>query len=205
MKLSIFLIYIALVYIMMFIIGVYDLFYNDGSGNKLISASGNFSKMKYVLSVPDKFDSFIFGSSRVGYIHNDKISGEKCYNMTSSAANATEHLWNLKTMLKNNIRPKKIYIGVDSFTHTELIEWNSEVPGHCPYEYLVDEHGFIRPHMFDLYFNPAMLPGDLKRVWINYSNYRITVITIFKAHIIMFLISIGTARKQKSHRSEYAK
>ena len=49
-----------------------------------VEPNKNFIKMTYILNNPDKFDTFIFGSSRVGNIHANNLWGEKAYNMTYS-------------------------------------------------------------------------------------------------------------------------
>ena len=83
-----------------------------------VEPNKNYIKMTYILKNPDKFDSFIFGSSRVGNFHTAKIKGEKCYNMTYSNGIPEEHLANIKTFRKNGIAPKRIYLGVDSLSYT---------------------------------------------------------------------------------------
>ena len=117
-----------------------------------VQPNKNYIKMKYILANPEKYDSFLFGSSRVGAIHNDRIQGEKCYNMVYSAGLPGWHLLNIKTMLENNIHPKKIYIGIDSGSYTGDYEEQINKPMSCPYEYLRDD--II--HFVKLYIDPAM-------------------------------------------------
>lgn len=73
-------------------------------------------KTKYILNNPDKFDSYLFGSSRVGYIHTEQLnsSENRWYNMTYSNALLPEIKETIKTFIKNDIIPQNIMIGIDS-------------------------------------------------------------------------------------------
>ena len=55
-----------------------------------VEPNSNYIKMEYILHNPDKFDSFLFGSSRTGFVNVDRIPEGKWYNMsydvTTSAA-----------------------------------------------------------------------------------------------------------------------
>lgn len=102
-----------------------------------VEPNKNFIKMTYILKNPDKFDSFVFGSSRVGNIHVENIPDEHCYNMTYSNGLPKEHLDNIKTFVKNGIIPKKIYLGVDSLSYTSDPADNL-VGYRLPYEYLTE-------------------------------------------------------------------
>ena len=104
-----------------------------------VEPNQNYVKMKYILVNPEKFNAFMFGSSRVGAIHTDKIHGERVYNMTYSVGLPSEHLNNMKTFLANNIIPSKIYIGVDDISSTERKEAHVNQPLRCPYEDLHDD------------------------------------------------------------------
>ena len=77
----------------------------------------NFLKVKYILENKNKYDSFIFGSSRVGKIDPKLFKHEKCYNMTYSEGLPYEHLLNIKLFLKEGMKIKNIYIGLDDFSY----------------------------------------------------------------------------------------
>lgn len=94
----------------------------------------NYVKMKYILANPGKFDAFIMGSSRVGSLHPEKIANEKCYNMTYSEGVPHEHLANIRTLLRNGIIPKHIYMGVDSLSYTNMYENHPKTAYLVPYE-----------------------------------------------------------------------
>lgn len=107
--------------------------------------------MKYILNNPDKFDSYIFGSSRVGNIHGDQMWWEKVYNMTYSEATPKETLDNLKTFIKNGIYPHVIYLGVDSLSYTTDPSNHLNDPMSATYELSLE-----KPISFwKLYLDPA--------------------------------------------------
>jgi hypothetical protein len=77
----------------------------------------NFLKVKYILENKNKYDSFIFGSSRVGKIDPKLFKHNKCYNMTYSEGVPYEHLLNIKLFLKEGVKIKNIFIGLDDFSY----------------------------------------------------------------------------------------
>lgn len=78
--------------------------------------NSRYVKTKYVLSQPNKFDSFIFGSSRVGYIHTEQLNsaGMHWYNMTYPNGILPEIKETIKTFIEQGIVPKNILIGIDA-------------------------------------------------------------------------------------------
>ncbi|MBP3330440.1 MAG: hypothetical protein J6L89_06360 [Clostridia bacterium] len=117
-----------------------------------VEPNKNFIKMTYILENPDKFDSFVFGSSRVGNIHVENIPDEHCYNMTYSNGLPKEHLANIRTFVENGIVPKKIYLGVDSLSYTSDPSENL-IGYRMSYEYLT-ENSF---EFFKNYLDPAVV------------------------------------------------
>ena len=83
-----------------------------------VEPNKNYIKMTYILNNPDKFDSFVFGSSRVGNIHTNDIWGQNAYNMTYSEALPCEILANVKTLIENGVTIKHLYVGVDNLSYT---------------------------------------------------------------------------------------
>jgi hypothetical protein len=77
----------------------------------------NYIKMKYLLEHKERFDSFIFGSSRVWSIDPLKIPGGKYYNMTYTLGLPQEHLANIRYLLKNGVTVKNVLIGIDEFSY----------------------------------------------------------------------------------------
>lgn len=81
-----------------------------------VEPNSNYIKMQYILHNPDKFDSFLFGSSRTGFIDVERIPDGKWYNMSYSEGLPAEHLENLREMIDNGIVPKNVMIGVDNIS-----------------------------------------------------------------------------------------
>ncbi|MBQ7216327.1 MAG: hypothetical protein IJS39_10140 [Synergistaceae bacterium] len=154
LKGSVFMLYVILIELVFpVLVDPFNVFHYEQLRVSGISPNSNYIKMKYILKHKDRFDgySFMFGSSRVGYINPDKIPDNKHYNMTYSAGMPAEHLANVKTFLKNDIKPSRVYIGVDSYSYTNLVNRHIYEPGRCPYEYLCDDP----LHFYSLYMNPA--------------------------------------------------
>ncbi len=117
-----------------------------------VEPNKNYIKMTYILNNPEKFDSFVFGSSRVGNIHVENIPDEHCYNMTYSYGAPEQHLANIKTFVENGITPKRIYIGIDSLSYTADPSENM-IGYRLPYEYLT-ENPFV---FLKTYLDPAVV------------------------------------------------
>lgn len=94
----------------------YGVFRSDFS-KQIIEPNQNFAKMKYILSNKNKFDSFVFGSSRVGKINPTIIPDGKYYNFTYADGLPQEHLKNIKILLKNKVKIKNILLGLDDFSY----------------------------------------------------------------------------------------
>lgn len=136
----------------------YNVFHVNQVRDNGIEPNKNYIKMSYILENPDKFDSFMFGSSRVGAIHVEKIENERCYNMTYSVGVPAEHLENIRTLVKNGIIPDKIYIGVDSLSYTSDAKLHESEPIRASYEHLTTD----RLAFAELYLNVRMVLDSLK-------------------------------------------
>lgn len=135
--------YVLLILFLMIILPYYidpfNVFHVRSIRDNGVEPNKNYIKMSYILGSLNKFDSFLFGSSRVGVIHVDKIEDVKCYNMTYSAGIPHEHLQNIKSLLNKNVTIKRIYIGVDSLSYTENPNDHCKQPLRMPYEYLTKD------------------------------------------------------------------
>jgi hypothetical protein len=78
----------------------------------------HYAKMRYLLNYEHSFDSYLFGSSRVGKINPDLISDGNYYNMNYSEGVPGEHLEDIKIMLKNGVPVKNVIIGLDNSSYT---------------------------------------------------------------------------------------
>jgi hypothetical protein len=64
---------------------------------------------------PEKFDSFLFGSSRVAAIDVANIQAGKFYNMSYSQGLPAQHLAVIKSFLQRGVKIKSVVIGLDEF------------------------------------------------------------------------------------------
>jgi len=83
----------------------------------LTEPNTNVMKVDYILKNRHKYDSFIFGSSRVGAINPLKLKNGKYYNMTYSEGIPKEHLLNIKLFLEKGVAIKNLLIGLDDFSY----------------------------------------------------------------------------------------
>lgn len=77
----------------------------------------HFIKVRHLLENPTKYDALIFGSSRVGNIHTEKLTtGRNYYNMTYSEGLPSEWLADIRLLIAHGIVPREIMLGVDDFS-----------------------------------------------------------------------------------------
>lgn len=86
----------------------YERYYQNIEPNK------SFLKTKYLLENKDKYDTLLMGSSRIGNL-DSKLISDKAYNMTYSFGHISSHLNNLKILLNNDVKIKRIILGIDDF------------------------------------------------------------------------------------------
>ncbi len=88
-----------------------------------ICPNERYFKTDYILDNPEKYDSFLFGSSRVSQIPVDllsKATGSKFYNMTYIAGITSDHLSILKLFVEKKVKIKNVVIGLDYYTFTAM-------------------------------------------------------------------------------------
>ena len=106
-KVLVFLIIVAIIPMTIsYVVDPFNVFHALNIRDNGVEPNKNFVKMTYILSNPDKFDSYVFGSSRVGNIHVNNMWGYKAYNMTYSECLPKEILANVRTLVNNSIYPK---------------------------------------------------------------------------------------------------
>jgi len=98
------------------IVDPYNIFHWKQIRDNGVEPNSNYIKMQYVLNNPEKFDSFLFGSSRTGFINVKKIPEGSWYNMSYSEGLPGEHLENLRELIEHGIIPKNVMIGVDNIS-----------------------------------------------------------------------------------------
>ncbi len=113
-KLSLLIVPVALVFLLTpIIVDPFSVFHRKSVRRNGVEPNENFIKTAYVLDNKDRFDTFIFGSSRVGALHGENIADRRAYNMTYSFGIPQEHLDNIRTFLKAGIHIKTVIINVD--------------------------------------------------------------------------------------------
>lgn len=139
----------------------YNVFHVENIRDNGIEPNKNFLKTEYVIRHPDRFDAFLFGSSRVSSIHSDRIEGYRCYNMTYSEGVPKEHLENLQVMLEHGVRPKMVLVGVDSISYMIDPAIHEENRLRCPYPMTREE----KKEFYLQYLEPIMAVESLKTTY----------------------------------------
>lgn len=101
-----------------------------------IEPNKNYIKMFYILHNPDKFDTFVMGSSHVQVLDVNRLPG-RGYNLYYSGGLPSENLANLKTFIRHGIVPQRIYVGVDDISLEASFEEHSLENRCAQYEYSV--------------------------------------------------------------------
>ncbi len=129
----------------------YNVFHVSDIRDNGVEPNKHYIKMEYLMNNETNFDAYLFGSSRVGALHSEKLKGVNCYNMTYSEGLPIEHLENVRSLLNAGKKIKKVYIGVDVASYTNAHEDHLVDPIRMPYEYIEDNPlDFYRT-----YFDPA--------------------------------------------------
>lgn len=93
----------------------YNVFHWNDVRDNGVEPNKNYVKTQYVLHHPEKYDTFIFGNSRVGSLDAAKI-GDTCYNMYYSEGLPAESYENLRAFLDGGVQVQKVYLGIDDVT-----------------------------------------------------------------------------------------
>lgn len=93
----------------------YNVFHWSNARDNGVEPNKNYVKTQYVLHNPDKYDTFIFGNSRVGSIDAAGIA-DTCYNMYYSEGLPAEHYENLKAFVTAGMDVRTVYLGIDDVT-----------------------------------------------------------------------------------------
>ena len=78
----------------------------------------HYAKMRHLINDDHSWDSYLFGSSRVGKIDPSLISGGKYYNMNYSEGVPGEHLEDIKMLLEKGFTLKNVMIGLDNSSYS---------------------------------------------------------------------------------------
>lgn len=151
---------LLLVVIVPVIVDPYNVFHYNDIRNYGVEPNRNYIKTKYILDNPDKFDGFLFGSSRVGSIHVEKIKDHNIYNMIYSVGLPQEHLATLKTFLEGDVNVSVVYMGIDSLSYTIDPLPHFSDPMRCPYQKIASDPN----KLFELYFSPSLVVGSIQHL-----------------------------------------
>lgn len=133
-KLALLFVPLALVFILPpLLVDPFNVFHRRAVRRNGVEPNENFIKTAYILDNKDKFDSFVFGSSRVGALHVENIEGYRAYNMTYSFGIPQEHLENIRTFLKAGVHIKMILINIDEVCCAVDGKSHLSDPMHRPY------------------------------------------------------------------------
>ena len=99
------------------IVDPYNVFHATDLVNNGVEPDKNYLKPLNVIRHPDAYDSFLFGSSRVGFIDVSRMNDGTYYDMMASESLPAEHLVILKAFINRGIIPKNVVIGVDDISY----------------------------------------------------------------------------------------
>lgn len=132
----------------------YGVFFKEYK-NYLTSSPINerYIKTKYILDNLQKYNSFIFGSSRVGTLEGENLKEiGKFYNMTFSGAVPKQVSETLKIFIENKIEIKNIILGIDDFDFYKNPEDSELIP--YKISYLNLNNNYIKFLKYYLLKNP---------------------------------------------------
>lgn len=122
---------------------------------QVLEPNKNYIKTKYIIKNPKKYDSFLFGSSKVGAIEAELIPNGNYYNMTYSQGVPKEWLDGINIFLENDVDIKNVIIALDEFSFTVNPENHLKQPMRIPYSSLENNFKLFKTYLlrnpFDLY------------------------------------------------------
>jgi len=83
---------------------------------EVITGNYRYIKVKHVLENPNKYNSFLFGSSRANYIDIEKVRSAKFYNLFYGSSTPSQWLYDLNLLLNKNIKIQNIVLALDDFS-----------------------------------------------------------------------------------------
>ena len=138
----------------------YNVFHADQLVNNGVEPNKNYIKMKNVIDHPDKYDSLLFGSSRVGFLDVERMNNGTYYDMMYSEGLPAEHLQNLKDLIARGIVPKNVLLGVDDISWFVDPEFHNNILYRAPFPWsgsTLDKAGFYLKY-FDLFTTVQSIP-----------------------------------------------
>lgn len=127
--------------VMNYILDPYGIFRKDFSW-QFIEPNKHYIKVRYVTEYPDKYNCFLFASSRGNNIDTRKIEGGRCYNMQHSGGLPREHLNAMRYMMKKGVNIKFALISLDEFSFQYSPDEHLGQPMRHPYPPVLNEFRF---------------------------------------------------------------
>lgn len=140
----------------------YNVFHADSVRDNGVEPNKNYIKTRFILKHKDEYDSYLFGSSRAGFIDVSKLPEGNWYNFSYSEGLPREQYETLKTLISHGEIPKQVYLSVDNIS------------------YLVDPSY----HQEQLYRSPFPYDGGPADVIRFYASYLDTVTTLESLSVI---------------------
>ena len=114
----------------------------------------NYVKTQNIIHNPQKFNAFVFGSSRVGNIPPDNLPAAadgtqlRWYNMTYSEGIPAEHLLSMQTFWEHGVDIKMILLGFDNIPMYASVKQHKNQLLRIPSQvYEENETQFLRPYL----------------------------------------------------------
>lgn len=153
------------------IIDPYKVFFSKKTST-YFEPNKQYMKMRHVLRNKNKYDSFIFGSSRVNFIDPEKIKSAHYYNMTYSAGIPWQHYKNIKHLYKKGVKIKNLIIGIDHISLFSPIgepEWDTPVTKDYPVSFIekirfYKSYLLTRPLWKDVKYSNTPGPFDQSKI-----------------------------------------
>lgn len=127
----------------------YGIFRKYKNYNVSTPINERYLKTSYILNNPNKYDSFIFGSSRVGTLKGENLEKiGRFYNMSFSSALPCEILEILKTFITKGIKIKNIILGIDDSDFYTIPEKQQEILYKLSYKKLkMNKYNFVKYYL----------------------------------------------------------
>lgn len=117
MKLALFLALLALLVIPFNVyVDPYNIFHATCIRDNGVEPNKNYIKTKYVLEHKDEYDSYLFGSSRAGFMDVSKLPEGNWYNLSYSEGLPKEQYETLKALISQGEVPERVYLSVDNIS-----------------------------------------------------------------------------------------
>lgn len=95
----------------------YNVFHGDSIRDNGVEPNKNYIKTKFVLSHKEDYDSYLFGSSRAGFIDVSRLPEGNWYNFSYSEGLPKEQYETLQVLIAGGEIPKQVYLSIDNISY----------------------------------------------------------------------------------------